>query len=368
MSLLSRLPRWRSAPVLWAAALFIALSTAYWLVVASDRYVSEARVTLARADLSSGQTMDFASLISGATGGNRADQLLLRDHLRSIDMLRKLDAELKLREHFSGQGDWLSRLWQADAPIEEFHRHFLKRVSVELDEFSGVLVIQAQAYTPEMAQAITTALLAEGERHMNALGHELAQEQVQFLERQVGELNERVKQTRAAVLTYQNRKGLVSPQATAENLAAIVARLEAQLAELQTRRTGLQSFLQPKAPQLAEVNAQIAAVEDQLKRERARLAAPEGGTLNKTVEEFQRLQLDAEFAQRVLTTALTSLERGRVDASRTLKKVQVMQSPNLPEYPLQPRRLYNATVYALAALLVAGVLQLLLAIVRDHQD
>jgi capsular polysaccharide transport system permease protein len=354
--------------VLWAAALFIALSTAYWLVVASDRYVSEARVTLARSDLSSGQTMDFASLISGATGGNRADQLLLRDHLRSIDMLRKLDADLKLREHFSAQGDWLSRLWQADAPIEEFHRHFLKRVSVELDEFSGVLVIQAQAYTPEMAQAIASALLAEGERHMNALGHELAQEQVKFLERQVGELNERVKQTRAAVLAYQNRKGLVSPQATAENLAAIVARLEAQLAELQTRRTGLQSFLQPKAPQLAEVNAQIAAVEDQLKRERARLAAPEGATLNKTVEEFQRLQLDAEFAQRVLTTALTSLERGRVDASRTLKKVQVMQSPNRPEYPLQPRRLYNATVYALAALLVAGVLQLLLAIVRDHQD
>ena len=368
MSLLSRLPRWRFAPVRWAAALFIALSAAYWLAGASDRYVSEARVTLARADLSSGQTMDFASLIGGATGGNRADQLLLRDHLRSIDMLRKLDAELKLREHVSGQGDWLSRLWRADAPIEEFHRHFLKRVSVELDEFSGVLVIQAQAYTPEMAQAIASTLLVEGERHMNALGHALAQEQVTFLEQQVSELNERVKQTRAAVLAYQNRKGLVSPQATAENLAAIVARLEAQLAELQTRHTGLQSFLQPKAPQLAEVNAQITAVEDQLKRERARLAAPEGGTLNKTVEEFQRLQLDAEFAQRVLTTALTSLERGRVDASRTLKKVQVLQSPNLPESPLQPRRLYTATVYALAALLVAGVLQLLLAIVRDHQD
>lgn len=368
MNFLKLPPHWRGSPVLWCAGLFIALSSAYWLIVASERYVSEARVTLARADFSGGQTMDFASLIGGTSGGNRADQLLLRDHLRSIDMLRKLDAQLKLRAHFSGQGDWLSRLWQADAPLEEFHRHFLRRVSVELDEFSGVLVIQAQAYTPEMAQAIANGLLSEGERHMNALGHELAHEQVKFLEAQVGELNERVKQTRAAVLAYQNRKGMVSPQSTADNMAAIVARLEAQLAELQTRRNGLQSFLQPRAPQLAEVNAQIAAVAEQLKRERGTLAAPEGGALNKTVEEFQRLQLDADFAQRVLLTALTSLERGRVDASRTLKKVQVLQSPNLPEQALQPRRLYTATVYALAALLVAGVLQLLLAIVRDHQD
>lgn len=368
VNVMARIPGWRRYPVLWAAAVFVLLSSAYWLLVASDRYVSEARVVLARSDLSSGQVMDFASLIGGATGGNRPDQLQLRDHLRSIDMLKKLDTQLQLRQHYSGQGDWLSRLWQADAPVETFHQHFLRRVSVELDEFAGVLVIHAQAYTPQMAQAISAALLAEGERYMNALGHALAQEQVRFLEQQVDDLSARVQTTRTALLTYQNTKGLVSPQATAENVAAIAARLEAQLAELQTRRTGLLSFLQPQAPQLAEVNAQINAVQTQLARERARLAAPQGGTLNTSVEEFQRLEMDAQFAQQVLNTALVSLERGRVDATRTLKQVQVMQSANLPEEPLQPRRIYNAIVYALVAALVAGVLQLLLAIVRDHQD
>lgn len=364
----SRFPAWRRAPVLWLAVLFALLSGVYWSFVASDRYVSEARVVLARSDLSSGQSMDFASLLGGGSGTSRADQLQLRDHLRSIDMLKMLDAQLALRQHYSSQGDVFSRLWQADAPIETFLRHFQRRVSVELDEFAGVLVISAQAYTPEMAQAISAALLSEGERYMNGLGHALAQEQVKFLEQQVTDLSARVHKSRMALLTYQNAKGLASPQATAENLAAIVARLEAQLAELQTRRTGLLSFLQPGAAQLVEVNTQIQAVETQLRRERARLAAPDGGTLNKTVEEYQRLQMEAEFSQKVLNTALVSLERGRVDALRTLKKVQVMQSANLPEYAVHPRRLYNAAVYALVALLLAGVLQLLLAIVRDHQD
>jgi capsular polysaccharide transport system permease protein len=349
------------------AALSIAFSTAYWALLAADRYESEARVVLARSDLSGGQAMDFATLFGGSAN-NRTDQLLLRDHLRSLDMLRQLNGALGLRAHYSGNGDLLSRLWDAQAPIEHLHRHFLRRVSVEMDEFAGVLVIRAQAYTPQMAQAITAALLAEGERHMNALGHQLAQDQVRFLERQVHELGERAAATRATLLAFQNREGMASPQAAADSIAAIVARLETQLAELQTRRGGMATFLQPGASQLVEVNAQIAAVEQQIRRERERLTSPQGGTLNAALSEYQRLQADAEFANQVLNTALVSLERGRVDATRTLKQVQVLQSAGLPEYPDRPHRLFNAIAYALGTLLIAGVLQLLLTIVRDHQD
>ena len=363
----SLLLTWRHHGLWWIAALCVLLGGSYWTLFAADRYESEARVVLARSDLSGGQAMDFTTLFGGG-GNNRADQLLLRDYLRSVDMLRLLDRTLGLRAHYSGHGDPLSRLWDAQAPIERLHRHFLSRVSVEIDEFAGVLVIRAQAYTPQMAHAITAALLAEGERHMNALGHQLAQDQVRFLERQVQELGERVNTTRAALLAFQNQEGLASPQAAAESVAAIVARLEGQLADLQTRRSGMAAFLQPGASQLVEVNAQIAAIELQLQRERARLTSPQGGTLNAAVAEYQRLQSDADFARQVLNTALVSLERGRVDATRTLKQVQVLQSASLPEYPERPHRLFNAIATALGALLVAGVLQLLLAIVRDHQD
>lgn len=358
----------RRYPVAAIAALLIALAASYWLFVASNRYVSEARVVLERSDLAAAQSIDFAALVGAPSAHNRSDQLLLRDHLMSVDMTRKLEARLGLRAHFSGNGDWLSRLWLADAPVEWLHRYLRSRISVELDEYSGVLVISAQAYTPRLAQAITQAMVAEGERHMNAIGHQLAREQVRFLEQQVEELGARAQESRAALLAYQNSKGLASPQATAENLATIVARLEGQLAELQTRRTGLTAYLQQQAPQLVEVNMQIAAVDHQLRLERGRLAAPQGSTLNQAVEEYQRLQFDADFAHKVLEAALASLQRGRADAVRTLKQVQVLQSPHLPEFAMQPRRLYNTAVCAIALLLLAGVLQLLLGIVREHQD
>lgn len=359
--------RWRRHPLLSAALALSLMATGYWTFIASDRYVSEARIIIQRSDLASGQSMDFSSLLAGG-GGNRNDQLLMRDHMLSLDMLRKLDAQLQLRQHYSSHGDWLSRLWDAETPLEKFADHFQSRVSVELDEYAGVLSVKAQAFTPEIAQAIAATMVADGEDTMNTLARALAQEQVTFLEQQVGDLKERVQATRGAVLAYQNRKGLVSPEASAANVAGIVNRLEAQLAELQTRRNSLLGYLQPGSANVVELNLQIEAVQQQLASERARLTSPSGQTLNATVEEFQRLQLEAQFAQDVFNTALTALERGRVEATRTLKKVSVLQSASLPEYALEPRRAYNLLVFVLTVFVLAGVLQLLTAIVRDHQD
>ena len=98
-------------------------------------------------------------LLAGTGHSNRADQLLLRDHLLSVDMLRKLDQALKLRAHYSDSArDPVSRLWSSDGSIEHFHQYYLSRVSVEYDDYSGVLVVEAQAYDPRTARAITAAL------------------------------------------------------------------------------------------------------------------------------------------------------------------------------------------------------------------
>ena len=354
--------------IIGAAVVFSALSAVYWVFIASDRYVSEAHVIIQRTDFAGGPNLDFSSLLGGANGG-RADQLLLRSHLLSVDMLKKLDAALHLRAHYADpQRDPLSRMWDKDAPIEQFHKHYLERVSVELDEYAGVLMVKAEGFDPQTAHAIATELVQEGERFMNQMAHTLAQTQVAFLETQVTDMNARAMQARQAVLGFQNKNGLVSPQATAENISGIVAKLEAQRTELETQRSALQSYLVPSHPSIVQIDQQIAAVGKQLAQEQARLTSPRGRTLNLAVEEFQRLEMQAAFTQDVYKTALVALEKGRIEATRTIKKVSVLQAPTVPEYPLQPRRLYNTLVFALVAMLLAGVAHLLAAIVRDHTD
>jgi capsular polysaccharide transport system permease protein len=344
------------------------LAGVYWLLLASDRYVSEARIIIQRTDMSSGQSMDFSSLLGSSTGAS-ADQLLLRDHLLSIDMLQALDAQIGLRAHYSNwRRDPLSRLWSDSTPIEKLQRYFQSRVTVDFDEYTGVLVLRAQAYDPETAHAIASRMVEQGEQHMNLMGHALADEQVKFLERQVQEMSQRAMQARQTLIAFQNENGIASPQSAAQTVENIIGRLETQLTDLQTRRSALLGYLMPGSPSVQEVDIQIAATRKQIEREQKRLASSDGKTLNLVVDEFQRLEMEALFAQDVYKTALVALEKGRIEATRTLKKVSVLQSPSMPEYPLEPRRLYNSVVFLLLSLLVAGVLNLVAVIIRDHRD
>ena len=350
-------------------AVTILLTIAYWGLIASDRYVSEAHVIIQKTDLASGQSMDIGSFLAGSSGNNRADQLLLRDHLLSLDMMNKLDAQLDLRTHFSGWGhDPVSALWFRNTSQERMHQYFQNRLSVEFDDYAGVLIIKAQAYDAKTAHAIGTMLVEEGERAMNELAHRLAQEQVSFVEKQVESAAEKMHRARSAVLQYQNSKGMVSPQSTADTLAATINRFEAQRTELQARRGTLLGYLSLKAPAVVELDMQIEAIEKQIEKEQERLTSPDGRPLNLTVEEFQRLEMEAMFAQDVYKTALVSLEKSRVEATRTLKKLSVLQTPTLPQYPMQPRRRYNITISVLLILLLAGIAHLLAAIIRDHKD
>lgn len=353
----------------WLALLLCLLAVVYWGVIASDRYVSEAHVIIQQMDMASAQPTGLSTLLGMPGGTNRSDQLLLRDHLLSVDMLDKLDAELGLREHYSDRSrDLISRLWFVDISREWFHRYYLSRVSVEFDEYAGLLIIRTEAFSPEKARAITTMLMDEGGRYMNMVARRLAQEQVSFLETQVGQISERVRQARQAVLAYQNERNLVSPQGTAESVFGIISQLEGQLSTLKTQRDALLGYLNPQNPSVIELDLQIASIKKQITQQQARLTSSERQTLNRAIEEFTRLQMNAEFAQDMYKTALAALEKGRVDSVRTVKMVSVIQSPTVPQYPMEPRRIYNTTVFIVATLMLAGIVSLLSTIIREHRD
>jgi capsular polysaccharide transport system permease protein len=351
----------------WVAIGFMALSTLYWGLLAANRYVSESHVVVESLQTPPATTFDLTSVLGGSTPSK--DILLLQDYILSADMLRRLDEKLKLREHYSSSYDILSRMLRRDVSFEWFLRHYQDRVEAEYDEYTGILTIRAQAYTQEMAHAIGQALVEDGERFMNELAHRLAREQVAYAEREVVAVSKRLSQSRQTLLAFQNKHGLVSPIGTVESLSAVTARLEGELSGLQARRRALESYLTPTAPDLVQINAQVHAIEKQLAAERARLAGANGkGTLNRVAEEYDRLLLESMFQQDVYRTALAALERARIDANRTLKKLSVIQAPTLPDSSVEPARLYTIVAFLLGTLILAGILQLLVDIIREHRD
>jgi capsular polysaccharide transport system permease protein len=353
---------------LWQVALVLcALATIYWSLIASDRFVSEAKVVIQRSDAASSSNTDFMTLLVGNSAPQ--DLLLLREYLLSVDMLKKLDSSLHLREHYSDKRrDAFSRLWPKDASLERLHDYYLTRVRVDYDEYSHVLVIDVQANTPEMAQKVAQALVREGEAFINELTHGVAGEQVVYIENQVKVQSERMNAARQSLIGFQNANGLVSARGTVESLSSVVATGEAQLAELNVKRDAIKDIFTAQSPAVQDLDSQIAAVKKQIGQQRLRMASPQGKSLNSMVEEQERLQAAAQFAEDVYKTALGALEKERIEATRKLKNVAIVQAPTLPEYALQPRRIYNIVVFWLITIMTTAVLQLSVAIVKDHRD
>ncbi len=354
--------------VVRSVLLMSALSTGYWLF-SSDRYVSEAIVLIQNTEQISMPTFDIATVLGGLGSISKPDQLLLREHLLSVDMLKKLDADFNLRAHYSDRRrDFASRMWFEDASIEWFHRHYLSRVTVDFDDYAGVLRIRVQAYDAATAQAITLMLVKEGERYMNEMSHALARAQVDFLNTQVASAHEQLLQASHTLLDFQNQKGLVSPKATVESIHAIIAKLEEQRTELKTQLASLPRSLYRNHPTRKSLQQSLLAVERQIVQEHAKLASTSGMPLNSLVEEEQRLEMDLDFKKAVYKTALAGLEKGRMDAARTLKQVSVLQLPVLPEYAMEPRRIYGVVATLCITILVIGIVNLLKSVILDHVD
>lgn len=350
----------------WAAALLaILLVSVYWFIWAEDRYLSRATVVLESPQIAQ-PDISFSSILTGASGDK--DLLLLREYLLSVDMLKQVQDELDFRSHYSENGDIFARLDDAEAPIEDLHQYYLRRVTVEMDDYAGVLNVEVQAYTPEFAHRMVQLLLEAGEAHMNDMGQRLAFEQVEFLEEQLQRLEDRLDEARAELLAFQNKEGLVSPTSTVESINQVVATLEGELARIQAQRKALSSYQSAQSSDMRRVQSEIEALREQIELQRDRLAQATGESLNRISSQYETLELKAQFAQETYSSALAALENTRLEAARKLKQVSVLQSPLFPEYPTKPDRLYNASVFAIVVLFLSLIASMMILIIRDHRD
>ncbi len=89
-------------------------------------------------------------------------------------------------------------------------------------------------------------------------------------------------------------------------------------------------------------------------------------SLAQSAIQFERLMLENEFANKQLTATLASLEQARNEAQRKQAYVERIVEPNLPDAPMEPRRLRGIIATLVLSLLAYGILRMLLAGIREH--
>ncbi|WP_421201909.1 sugar transporter [Aeromonas enteropelogenes] len=355
----------RLGSFLWVLLCF-GLAVLYYGVVASDRYVSEASIIIKQADQL--KMMPDALSMLGLGGSNHQDVLVIHAYFASWDMLHRLDEALDLKAHYqSGQADWLSRL-PSDASNEEFLAYYREHLTLTLDELSGILTIRLQAFDPEYARDVVSLMLKEGEGFINRLGHQVALEQLHFVESEVARSHERLQVERDKMLAFQNRHKLMSPEATSSAMLGVVSELEAELVRQDAELKRLQIYMNPKAPDVVAAKDRVEALTRQLAQEKQRLTSSDEHSLNEVNADYQAVQVQTQLAADVYKTGLVSLEQARVESYRKLKHLLVVSAPTTAQEAEYPRRLYNLATIGVLLCLFYGLVIMGLATLREHQD
>ncbi|KAJ3473958.1 hypothetical protein NLI96_g12727 [Meripilus lineatus] len=166
-----------------------------------------------------------------------------------------------------------------------------------------------------------------------------AADTVQFAQRQVNAAAEKAKDAAAALAAFRNSHTVFDPD----------------------RQSALQ------LQQVPVLKASIDTLQKQIK---VATGGVTGGqdSLSQKATGYARLQLDSQFADKQLASAMAALENARSEAERKQLYLERLVEPNRPDIAIEPKRIRGILTAFIVGLVVWGALSLLLASVREHRD
>ena len=292
---------------------FVALPTiltfGYFALIASPMYVSETQFAV-KDVVEQGAGIDIASQIFRTSSSSIQNARIVEAYLRSPDLFNALDRELKVVDYYSsGSHDLISRL--AKNPTAWDKEVFWSKVSQpKLDVDSGIVTFAVRAYDPQMAQNIAQATLKASEALVNEMNERSRNDSIKLASSEVKLAQQRVTQAQKALEVFRDEHRELDPKATASGLQTLVFELEGERSKVKAQLEEARSYMQANAPTVRSLEKRLAAVEAQLKAEKARLAGTQETSLalNAWVSQYENLMIESEFAQKQLVSAMTALE------------------------------------------------------------
>lgn len=351
-------------------ALPVALSTLYYTAFAADVYVSQASFVV-RSPQKTNQSAGLVSALLQGSGLSRStdDTYAVNDYMLSRDALAALNKSDAFENAYGkGHGDFLSRFgnFPQQRSFEDLLRYFRRRVSVQYDTETGITTLEVHAFSAVDAQSINQELLKLGEQRVNQMNDRAKEDLISYAQQEVERAEVALQKSTVALSSFRNKQSIFDPERQSTLALQNVLQIQKDLVSSKILLAQLKS-VSPDNPQIPSLNVRISTLESEIeKASNAVTGGPDSLALKSPA--YERLELDRQFADRQLTTALASLETARSDAQRQQLYLEHISQPNLPDKPLLPYRIQNIIATLLLGLIIWGTLNLLIASIREHRD
>lgn len=344
------------------------LATIYFGLIASDVYISESRFVVRSPDRQA--ATGLGALFKGA-GFSRSqdDSYTVYDFMKSRDALGKINVQLPLAKAFGGSNiDLFSRFngLGLDGSHEALYLYYQNRIVIDMDTASSISALKVSAFKAEDAYRINAMLLDMGEQLINQLNERGRQDMIRFATSEVQIAEQKAKAAGLALSAYRSNQTVFDPEKQSVMQFAHIAKLQDELIATKSQLTQLLSFA-PANPQISSLELHVKTLQQGMDAEMAKVTGGKASLSDKSAE-YQRLSLDSAFADKQLGAALASLEQARNEAQRQQLYLERIVQPNKPDVALEPKRARNILATIFLSLTVFGVLSMLLAGIREHQD
>lgn len=344
---------------------------AYSAFFAADRYVSSSSFVVR--SMQSGQGGgDLLESITGSvsTGSTKSDSYIIRRYLESADLVREIDAEFDMVALYGGgRGDLFQRL-RRGASFEEKIDYWQRRARSTYDHTTGILTLELQAFTPEEAEALATAVMGRIRLLINDLSHAARESLLVYARAELADAEKAMHEAQARLKGFRAENGLADPTMTAGHDDQLISELNRQIINERANLDVLTMNVTVPGPNITRIEQRIEALE----RQREQLLGERGGTGREgrlvsadEIADYESLVMGMEIARSRYVATLDGMEAARRDAERQQRYLAVFSEPYAADEARYPRRLIDIMLVALGLLVIWAIGCFLLQMVRDHR-
>ena len=235
------------------------LAAIYFELIATDRYVAEAKFIVRSVNGRQGSSGLDALFRTFGVSRAQDDAFAVNNYIQSRDAARELNGKDVLRRIYGHpSADIFSkypRFWRRDS-FEALYEFYLQRVEVYYFATTGMSNLRVSAYTPEDAKFIAESLLHQSENLINRMNERANSDALGYAKDELDRAEKQVIETHREITRYQNSELLIDPAAVSRKTLDLIANLVTELAQtrLQISETAQKS---PSSPTIQSLRTRI---------------------------------------------------------------------------------------------------------------
>ncbi len=316
------------------------IATIFYGLLAAPRYVSDVKFIVRSVSTQRATGLDMLFRTFGIAK-TVDDANVIQKYLQSRDAMQGvIDSGIDVKAIFQRpEADWWSSypyVWRRDSN-ESLFDYFAGHVTVGEDSTKGIIELQVETFRPADSLELSKTLLRLAEGMVNKMNERAQRDAMGAANREVNYAMETVIQAQAALTAFRNKEVIVDPSKSTFSLIETIGNLTTDLSYAIASLKEMQTS-SPNNPAIPALRAKIAALEDRVRAERAKMAGGDDSLANK-IATYEQLALRRDLADKALASSMNALDTARQEARRQHIYVEEVVAPNLPDESTEPRRL-----------------------------